>query len=44
MHTRNPFQRQRSYPELMSPSPLASISPAAIPLPLPTPDEMLEMP
>ncbi len=43
MHTSNPFQRQRSYPELLSPSPLASLSPAAIPLPLPTPDEMLEM-
>ncbi|KAJ7349216.1 hypothetical protein DFH08DRAFT_864798 [Mycena albidolilacea] len=45
MHTRNPFQRHSSYPGLTSPGPVSPItlSPAAIPLPLPTPDEMIEM-
>ncbi|KAJ6500491.1 hypothetical protein C8R45DRAFT_70982 [Mycena sanguinolenta] len=44
MHTRNPFQRHSSYPGLASPGPVSpiSLSPAAVPLPLPTPDEMIE--
>ncbi|KAK7440176.1 hypothetical protein VKT23_017119 [Stygiomarasmius scandens] len=44
-HTRNPFQRHATYP--LSPAPGAlpplsplNISPAAVPLPLPTPDEL----
>ncbi|TBU32383.1 hypothetical protein BD311DRAFT_862748 [Dichomitus squalens] len=50
MQTRNPFQRHSSYESsvaaylrpssAMSPSPTSALSPAAIPLPLPTPDEM----
>ncbi|EMD38499.1 hypothetical protein CERSUDRAFT_82772 [Gelatoporia subvermispora B] len=52
VHTRNPFQRHPSYETAIagllgqrspvcSPAPMAStLSPAAIPLPLPTPDEM----
>ncbi|KAK7023953.1 hypothetical protein R3P38DRAFT_2955065 [Favolaschia claudopus] len=45
MHTRNPFQRHASYPGLVSPGPVSPIalSPAAVPLPLPTPDELLEI-
>ncbi|KAF8184896.1 hypothetical protein K438DRAFT_1837057 [Mycena galopus ATCC 62051] len=45
MHTRNPFQRHSSYPGLVSPGPVSPIalSPAAVPLPLPTPDEMIEI-
>ena len=45
LHTRNPFQRHPSY-EINAPptglSPLAP-SPSAIPLPLPTPDELIEV-
>jgi len=50
MQTRNPFQRHPSYevnvagllgpPSALSPSPTSSLNPAAVPLPLPTPDEM----
>ena len=51
MNTRNPFQRHPSYDSTvvglirpasaLSPSPtLSSLTPAAVPLPLPTPDEM----
>ncbi|KAJ7261338.1 hypothetical protein B0H12DRAFT_1106344 [Mycena haematopus] len=45
LHTRNPFQRHSSYPGLTSPGPVSPIalSPAAVPLPLPTPDEMIEI-
>ncbi|KAF7359340.1 hypothetical protein MSAN_01276500 [Mycena sanguinolenta] len=45
MHTRNPFQRHSSYPGLASPGPVSpiSLSPAAVPLPLPTADEMIEI-
>jgi hypothetical protein len=45
MQTRNPFQRHPSY-EAAAPSFEFSPtwpSPAAVPLPLPTPDELLEM-
>ncbi|RPD66023.1 hypothetical protein L227DRAFT_648818 [Lentinus tigrinus ALCF2SS1-6] len=50
MQTRNPFHRHPSYetgvvgylrpPSALSPSPTHALSPAAIPLPSPTPDEM----
>ncbi|TFK42730.1 hypothetical protein BDQ12DRAFT_676714 [Crucibulum laeve] len=43
MHTRNPFQRQGSTKSPGPMSPISPLSPAAIPLPLPTPDEMTEM-
>ncbi|KAF9049348.1 hypothetical protein BDZ89DRAFT_1057708 [Hymenopellis radicata] len=53
-NTRNPFQRHASYHISLTPSPTVRISPspsmhiplspAAIPLPLPTPDEMADMP
>ncbi|KAJ6488600.1 hypothetical protein C8R47DRAFT_1126246 [Mycena vitilis] len=45
MHTRNPFQRHSSYPGQVSPGPMSpmSLSPAAIPLPLPTAEEMIEI-
>jgi hypothetical protein len=39
-NTRNPFQRHATYPMTSNSLPLASLSPAAIPLPLPTPDEL----
>ncbi|KAF5391826.1 hypothetical protein D9757_001791 [Collybiopsis confluens] len=44
-NTRNPFQRHSTYPVVSSPraltqSPLPSLSPAAIPLPLPSADEL----
>jgi len=39
-HTRNPFLR---HPANQSPRNLSPLSPAAIPLPLPTPDEMIEV-
>ncbi|KIY74397.1 hypothetical protein CYLTODRAFT_439293 [Cylindrobasidium torrendii FP15055 ss-10] len=40
-NTRNPFQRHASYQLSLTPSPARStpLSPAAVPLPLPTPDE-----
>ncbi|KAK0210326.1 hypothetical protein DFS33DRAFT_1292358 [Desarmillaria ectypa] len=43
-NTRNPFQRQRQLAITPSPTVVNSLqlSPAAIPLPLPTPDEVLE--
>jgi len=40
MHTRNPFQRHASN---QSPGYMSPLSPAAVPLPLPTPDEMIDM-
>lgn len=46
LHTRNPFQRHPSYEIALAgllPSSPSPLSPAAIPLPLPTPDEMIEM-
>ncbi|GLB35094.1 hypothetical protein LshimejAT787_0206590 [Lyophyllum shimeji] len=39
-HTRNPFVRHASN---QSPTLISPLSPAAIPLPLPTPDEMMEI-
>ncbi|KAK7060256.1 hypothetical protein VNI00_001021 [Paramarasmius palmivorus] len=39
-NTRNPFQRYLQSPVTVSP--FSSLSPAAIPLPLPTPDELVE--
>ncbi|KAF8226881.1 hypothetical protein L208DRAFT_1424918 [Tricholoma matsutake] len=39
-HTRNPFLR---HPSNQSPRNISPLSPAAIPLPLPTPDEMIEV-
>ncbi|KAF5387073.1 hypothetical protein D9615_001645 [Tricholomella constricta] len=39
-HTRNPFLRHASN---QSPGVISPLSPAAIPLPLPTPDEIMEM-
>jgi len=40
-NTRNPFQRHATYPMTsFTPLPRSSLSPAAIPLPLPTPDEL----
>ncbi|RDB21309.1 hypothetical protein Hypma_011457 [Hypsizygus marmoreus] len=39
-HTRNPFLR---HPSNSSPVAISPLSPAAVPLPLPTPDEMIEM-
>ncbi|KAF8905971.1 hypothetical protein CPB84DRAFT_1770696 [Gymnopilus junonius] len=39
LHTRNPFQR---YHELRSPTPISPINAAAIPLPSPTPSELIE--
>ncbi|PBK77642.1 hypothetical protein ARMSODRAFT_946485 [Armillaria solidipes] len=43
-NTRNPFQRQRQLAITPSPTVVNSLqlSPTAIPLPLPTPDEVLE--
>ncbi|KAF9001905.1 hypothetical protein BDQ17DRAFT_1357695 [Cyathus striatus] len=40
MHTRNPFMKHVTS---QSPSPVLNLSPAAVPLPLPTPDELLEI-
>jgi hypothetical protein len=40
MHTRNPFLRHAA---LQSPTPVVPLSPAAIPLPTPTPDELLDL-
>ncbi|KAJ3862756.1 hypothetical protein EV359DRAFT_44514 [Lentinula novae-zelandiae] len=45
-NTRNPFQRHVTHPiisspRLLTPSPLSCLSPAAIPLPLPSPDELV---
>ncbi|KAF8919674.1 hypothetical protein CPB85DRAFT_1277655 [Mucidula mucida] len=49
-NTRNPFQRHASYQISLTPSPTvrfspspSTLSPAAIPLPLPTADEMVDM-
>jgi len=39
MHTRNPFLR---HSDDRSPAPLAPLTPAAVPLPLPTPDELVD--
>ncbi|KAJ4488466.1 hypothetical protein J3R30DRAFT_941505 [Lentinula aciculospora] len=44
-NTRNPFHRHvthpiASSPRVLTPSPMLSLSPAAIPLPLPSPDEL----
>ncbi|KAF4614903.1 hypothetical protein D9613_002915 [Agrocybe pediades] len=39
MHTRNPFQKHN---ELRSPEPVTPLTPRAVPLPSPTPDELLE--
>lgn len=40
MHTRNPFLRHVA---AQSPAPVAPLSPAAIPLPVPTPDELFNL-
>jgi len=40
MHTRNPFFRHVT---AQSPAPALPLSPAAIPLPTPTPDELLDL-
>ena len=39
MHTRNPFLRNS---DDRSPAPIAPLTPAAVPLPLPTPDELVD--
>jgi len=39
MHTRNPFLRNS---DDRSPAPTAPLTPAAVPLPLPTPDELVD--